>query len=362
MQKPILDALCYAFIISGVDIFEKNDKRWQAFRFGGKIIFYITSVVGLLTGTFHFGFFLDEFHKDLFSPIIFCYLGLLFNFTLHWKKDVFVQIAEKLSKHNMRRKHIYIFSKKTKKCMIMLSFNLITCLILVMISIYMSLTVDNTEALWLEYPMWTSILQNIFPNLIKIRSSLLYFTVFFCCYLPTISYITAYEVISYYLKELLIEVKDKVIMYPTAVKSHHKMYSSIKLLVEFVDLKLKYLNCFVILVFGSQVYFFLFCKMQNIFHFQGHSLIDSIFIINSVLLAIKTINESGSIPIINQKILTTVCQLSMDDNLLLERLIFLNQIQQGLCLTVGGMIALTKGWPLILTGSVLTYSLLIKSL
>lgn len=343
IQKPILDALCYVFIISGVDIFEKDDKRWQAFRFGGKLIFYITSVVGLLTGTFHFGFLLDEFHKDLLSPILFCYLGLLFNFVLHWKKDVIIQIIEKLSKYNMRRKHIYIFSKKTRKCIIMLSFNLITCLILVMISIYLSLTDDNAEALWSKYPMWTSIVQNIFPNLKKMHNSLVYITVFFCCYLPIISYITAYEVISYYLKELLIEVKNKVIIYPSAVKSHHKMYSNIKLLVEFVDSKLKYLNCFVILVFASQVYFFLFCKMQNIFHFQGHRIIDSIFIINSVSLAIKTINESGSIPIIKQEILTTVCQLSLDDNLLLERLIFLNQIQQGLRLTVGGMIVLTKG-------------------
>lgn len=362
IRKSIFDVIFYAFIISGIDILEKGDKRWRAIRLGSKFIFYISSFIGLLTGAFFFGFFLDQFHKDLLSPIIFCYSGLLFSFVLHRKKDVFVRIVQTLSKYKMRRKHVYALNKKRRNCMIMLAFNMIFFLILLAFAIYFSLTAEDTEAVWLEYPMWSSILHNISPNFKKIQSVLVHFTSFFCCYLPTTSYVTAFEIISYYLKELLMEINTNVVDSPYSIKSNHKMYSSIKFLVEFVDSKLKYINCFVVLNFASGVYYGLFFKLQNIFHVQLHSLIAVAFIINSAIIAIKTINESGEIPIINQQILSTISQLPLEGNSHSERIIFLLQIQQGLCLTVGGMVAVTKGWSLILLGSILTYSLLIKSI
>lgn len=141
-DKPLLDLFFFALIISGVDILEKDDKRWRVVRFGMTFVFYIASIVGLITGAFHFGFFLDGFDKDSFSPIIFCYSGVLLSFVLHLKRDDFRQILQTLSKskYDMERKRNYTLNKKRKIYIIILSIYLIILLILFTISIYFSVT------------------------------------------------------------------------------------------------------------------------------------------------------------------------------------------------------------------------------
>lgn len=359
---PIFDIVAYTFIIIGIDLAGKEDKVSPVLKFGLKFLFFFTFVIGLLTGVFHFGFFLDGFDMDIFTSIIYCYSGLLFSYILHKKKQDYAEMLQVLSKYNMERKHISALNRKRRKYVIMLWLCMLFFMILFSISLCLSITSDNIDEFALEYPHWTSLLQNISSKFNNIHSVLFYCTSFFCCYLPLLMYVIAYDVMFCYLNEMMREVKNKITVSPSDFNLNHKMYSNRKLLVEFVDSKFKYVSCYAVLVFASMIYFNIFSKFQNMFHFKGHRIIDIMIVLFMIILAIKAINEGGEIPVINQQILIKVSECPFDDNLLSRRIAFILQIQQGVCLTVGGMIAITKGWALILIGTILTYSLLIKSL
>lgn len=361
-HEPIFDIVLYAFIIIGIDLSGKEDMLRPALKFGMKFLFYATSIIGLLTGVFHFGFFLDKFDMDIFSPIIYCFSGFLFSYVLHRKKQDYVEMLQVFSNYNMDRKHVYALNRKRRKYIIMLSFCMLFFLILFSTAICFSITADNKSALSLEYPRWTSLLEKTSSKFNNIHSILLYCTSFFCCFQPLLMYIIAYDVVFCYLNEMMKEVKNKITVSPCDFKLNHKMYSNRKLLIEFVDSKFKYVNCYAVLVFATMIYFNIFSKQQDIFHFNGHRIIDILLVLFIIMLAIKAINEGGEIPVINQQILIKINESPFDDSLLSHRIAFILQIQQGLCLTVGGMIAITKSWALILIGTILTYSLLIKSL
>lgn len=359
---PIFDIVSYAFIIIGIDLSGREDKVSPALKFGMKFLFYATSITGLLTGAFHFGFLIDGFDMDIVTCIIYCYSGLLFSYVLHRKKQDYAEMLQVLSKYNMERKHISALNRKRRKYLILLWLCMLFFLILFSTSIFFSITADNTGEFALEYPHWTSLLQNISSKFNNIHSVLFYCTSFCCCFLPLSMYVIAYEVIFCYLNEMMREVKNKITVSPLDFKFNHKMYSNRKLLVEFLDSKFKYVSCYAVLVFASMIYFNIFSKFQTMFHFKGHRIIDIMLVLFMIILAIKAINEGGEIPVINQQILIKISESPFDDNLLSHRIAFILQIQQGLCMTVGGMIAITKGWALILIGTILTYSLLIKSL
>lgn len=359
---PVFDIVFYAFIIIGIDISGKENKVSPALKFGMKFMFYVTSIIGLLTGAFHFGFFLDGFDIDIFSAIVHCYSGLLLNYILRRKKQDFAETLQVLSKCNLERKRIYALNRKRMKYIIILSLCMLYFLTLFTISICFSITTDNLEGFSLEYPYWTSALQNISSKFSNIHSVLLYFTSFFCCYLPLTMDLIAYDVIFYYLSEIMREVKSRIALSPHDFKLNHKMYINRKLLVEFVDKKFMYVHCYVVLVVSTMIYYNIFSKLQNIFHFKGHRIIDIMLVVFIGILAIKCILEGGEIPVVNEQILKIISESPFEDKFLSHRIAFILEIQQGLCLTIGGMIAITKAWTLILMGTILTYSLLIKSL
>lgn len=360
--KSMFDIFIYVFIIIGIDICREDNKIHPIFKFGMKFIFYIASAIGVITGTFHFGFFLDEFDMDIFSPIAYCYSGLLFSFILHRKKNDYLRLIQILSKYDLTRKHTIVLNKKRKKHIILLLICLLIKLTLLILSIYLTVTVDNKQLLISKYPTWASKLQKIFSNFNKIHSIMLLLTSFFCCYLPLLAYVTFYYSICSHIIEITAKVKNMISISPISFELNHKVYSNMKCLVELVDSKLKYVNCYGILAFASLIYFNIFSKFPDIFYFKGHRIIDIILVVIIVMLAIKAINEAGEIPVVNQQILTELSESPFNKNFLSHRIAFSLQIKQGLHLTVGGMIAVTKGWSLIFIGSIMTYSLLIKSL
>lgn len=360
--KHLFDILTYAFILIGADVFEKDSRRWRAFRYGSQCLFYIISIIGLLTGSFHFGFLLDGFRMDIFSPIIYIYSGLLFSFVLHYKKKDFVFLFQRLSDHKMSRIRINALKKKRSRCLITLLFYVVALLVSLVIYTLFSLIDDNLAVVQNGYPIWTSRVENNFPYFDKVYSILLYSTSLFCCFLPLLMYAVIYDVIFCYLKEIMSEVKNSVASSPLDIKYNHKLYKSAKRLVELVDLKLKYVNTFGILLFASLFYFNLFSEIQNCLLFKGHRVIDCALVVIVATICAKITNDAGEIPITNQQILSIVNESSLESHLISHRIAFVLQIQQGLSLTVGGVVAVNKGWSLILFGTVMTYSLLIKSL
>lgn len=110
-------------------------------------------------------FFLMDFIRIVFLPIIFFYSSLLLFmllfliqvcFVLHLKRDHFVQLLQTLSNslYEMGRKNNYILNQKRRKYKIMLSIFLIILLILFIISIYFLLTAGDSEVFFLDYPIF----------------------------------------------------------------------------------------------------------------------------------------------------------------------------------------------------------------
>lgn len=360
--KHMFDIFTYAFILIGADVLEKGNRQCRAFRYVSRCLFYITSFIGLLTGSFHFGFLLDGFRMEIFSPIIYIYSGLLFSFVLHYKKEDFIFIFQILSDHNMKGKHINALRKKRRKCLITLLIYVMFLFVLLSISTFLSLFSGNSAVVQHRYPAWTSAVEKISPYFDKVYSILLYSTSVFCCVLPLLMYDVICGVLFSYLNEIMNEVKNSVMSSPLDIKYNHKLYKRAKCLVELVSSKLRHVNTFGILLFSSLFYFNLFSEIQSCFLFKGHRIIDSALVVIVAIIAAKITNDAGEIPIINEQILSIVNESSFENNLMSQRIAFVLQIQQGLSLTVGGVIAVNKGWCLILFGTLITYSLLIKSL
>ena len=133
-------------------------------------------------------------------------------------------------------------------------------------------------------------------------------------------------------------------------------------MIEFVDSKLKYINILGVFLFANFFYFNAFSKMHNSFRYNGYRAMDCTLVVITAIIAIKIINEAGEIPIINNQILSVMNESPLDESSISHRIAFVLLIQQGVCLTVGGMVSVNKGWSLILIGTVITYSLLIKTL
>ena len=360
--KQIFDVLMYAFILIGIDVFEKDDNRCRALRYIMKIFFYIASVIGLLTGLFHFGFFLDDFRTDIFSPILYIYSGLLLSFVLHKKKKDYVLIFRRLSEYNMNRRNICALRKKRRKCLTALLFYVVVLMILLIISIYSSVVTGHCTAGYLDYSLWISTVVNTFPHFNKVHNIFLHITTVFCCLLPLLMHTVIYEIIFCFLKEIMTDVKRSVFTSPLDIKHNQKLYKNAKNLIEFTDSKLKHINSFCVILFASSFYFYAFNEIQNCFHFRGRKVINNIVVIATIIIGVKLISEGGEIPVINQQILSIINESALDDKLISQRIAFILQIQQGMHLTVSGIIAVNKGWSLILIGSTITYSLLIKNL
>lgn len=142
-------------------------------------------------------------------------------------------------------------------------------------------------------------MQNILPHFDKIYSALIIYTSLFCCYLPILTYIIVYGIIAGFLKEILTDVLENMLVLSDDLKSSHKIYSNQKRLVEYVDSKLTYINCLAIFLVASLFYFTMFSKMQNIFPFKADRLVGSLLIVLIVIHVIKSINEAGEILIVN---------------------------------------------------------------
>lgn len=166
---PIFNDIFYAFIIIGTDISGTENTVSAALKFVIKLF------------ALPFGFFLDGFGMDLFSPIVYFYLGLLFSYILHRKRQDYAKMLQVLSKCNTERKHVYALNRKRRQYIIMLQVCMLYFVILFSILVCFSIIIQNIGAFSLKYSCWTSVLQNISSKLNNIYSVLLYFTASFCC-------------------------------------------------------------------------------------------------------------------------------------------------------------------------------------
>lgn len=361
-MKSLYNPLLYAYMIIGIDIFEKKDKRLKACRYIMRFTYHIIATLGVVTGAFHFGFFCDGFDMDIVFPILYIYTGLLFLFIMNKRRENLRQIINVLTKIRMDMKYEPLIRSVIKKFILINIALIFLVWVLFVILIYHIFVTESFAKVPSKLHMWFSWMKNIFSYVSIIYSISLFITTYFCCFLPSFIYCNMYILVSWHLKNILTEVNNTILSSPLDFRSNHQLYIQISHLIEFVDSKLKYPSVFHLLHFGIFTYFLIFSNFLKEPYFESYKIVTSILLIATLFAIIKAIDEAGEIPVINLQILSTVTEMPLDDHFHSHRIIFIEKIKQKLSLTIAGIVPLTKGWSAVVISTILTYSVLIKTL
>lgn len=359
--KSLYDPLLYAYMIIGIDIFEKKGRRLKACKYITRFLHYITTVIGLITGAFQLGFFCDDFDIDVVFSILYIYTGLLLKFILNKRREDVLQAINVLSKTRMDMKYKPLMHSVRKKFSIICVSLIFLGWILLGILISHAFIAGRFVKFSSEFHMWFASSKYKIAHISTIYGISLFIASYYCCFLPAFIYCNVYTLISWHLKNILTEVKNVILNSPFDFRSNHHLYIKVKHLVEFVDSKLKYASFFVLLHFAIFIYFLIFSNFLRYSYFDGYRIVTSILLVAILISVVKAIYEAGEIPVINSQILSTMTEMPLDDNFHSHRILFIQQIKQGLYLTVG-MVQLTRGWSAAVIGTIMTYSVLIKAL
>lgn len=361
-MKSLYDSVLYGFMIIGIDIFEKKDKRFKAYRCIMRLMHYIMIIVGLVTGTFHFGLLLDKFDIDIVCCILYINSGMSYWFYLNRGKKDYAQMLKVLSMCKIEAKHKLALHKMKRKSSIINALLVLSGVLLLMIFIIHALTTGCFAKFPTKFSIW-SLLNSVYLHIGTVYGIALFLTTYFCSFLPVLVYSSMYTIVSWHLKIILNEMKDGVLSSPLAFRSNHKLYNEVRSLIEFVDSKTKYTSCFSVLHLASFVYFIMLSNFLKDEFFDGYRIVTAIMLLALLISTSDASATAGEFPAISSQILHIINELPLDDTIAFQRIIFTNQIKhEKLFLTVGGIIPLTKSWPLALIGTIMTYSVLIKTL
>lgn len=360
--KSLYDCILYAFMIIGIDMFEKKDKKFKACRCIMRLMQQIMIIVGLVTGTFHFGLLLDEFDMDIVCCILYIYSGLSYWFYLNRGKTKYAQMLKVLSTCKIEAKYKLTLRKMKRKFSILNALFVFSGAFLLMIYIIHAFITGCFAKFPLKSPIW-SLLNSVYLHIGTVYGISLFLTTYFCSFLPLLVYSCMYVIVSWHLKIMLNGMKDRVLSSPLAFRSNHKLYTEVGSLIEFVDSKTKYTSCFVVLHLATFVYFIMLSNFLKNEFFVGYRIVTAIMLLTVLIACSDVSSVAGEFPKISSQILHVINEMPLDDNIALQRIIFTNQItHEKLFLTIGGIIPLTKSFPLALIGTILTYSVLIKSI
>lgn len=138
-------------------------------------------------------------------------------------------------------------------------------------------------------------------------------------------------------------------------------YSSVVRLVHTADEVLKSLVLKVFVFTSCYFYFALFYLMQSGKLITLRSIVAMVPLLFTYCLLFIMTKIASAIPDINVAIHNAVLHLPHDSVTSTDKMLFLMKSQQDLGLTVGGIVTIKKGLFLSMTGTILTYLLLIKN-
>lgn len=254
-MKSLYDPLLYAYMIVGIDIFEKRDKRLKACRYI-RFMYHIIAVLGVVTGVFHFGFLCDGFDIDVIFPILYIYSGVLLLFIKNKKRKDLRQIINVLTKIRMEMKYEPLIRNVLRKFSLINVALIFLVWVLFVILIYHTFITESFAKVPSKFRVWFSWMEHVFSYVSIIYSISLFITSYFCCFLPSFNYCNMHMLVSWHLKSILTEVNNAILSCPLDFRSNHLLYIQISHLIEFVDSKLKYPSFFHLLHFGIFTYFF----------------------------------------------------------------------------------------------------------
>lgn len=323
-------------------------------------IFHISSMTAVITGCCLLGFFLDGFKHDILSNFLLICTGNMLRIVLYRKRGDFATVLKLLSKCKIKLENEHVLKNIRKTY----SFYSVTLIIITMSSLCVLLTSTFPEKFKLflaEHAQWYSILNKIHPAVVATYVAAFVYTIFFCCCLPLCMSNIFYALISWHLSTILDSTKRSILDSPHAFKSNHLLYSRVRRLVAFTDAPFRYLGAWAVLNLSTIIYFVLFDKIQDYVQSQRYritTIVNLLCIFISISVSVK---EAGRIPVINDQLLSAVNEIPLENNLLCERLCLIHQVQQGLSLTIGGSIPITQNLILVLTGTILSYSILFRT-
>lgn len=355
----IYDPFMYAFLIIGIDLFG-TVKKYKLIRLLTPVIFHISSITAIITGCCLLGFFLDGFKHDILSNFLLICSGNMLRIVLYRKRGDFAIVIKLLSKCKIKLKNKYVLKNIRKTY----SFYSATLIIVTMSSFCILLTSSFREKFkdfLAEHAQWHAILNKIHPTVVTTYVVAFVYTIFFCCCLPLCLSNIFYALISWHLCTIFDSTTRSMLDSPHAFKSNHLLYNRVRRLMAFTDAHFRNAGRWAILNLSTIMYFVLFDKIQEYVQSEGYrvaTIINLFCIFISISISIK---EAGRIPVINQQLLSALNKIPLEKNLLCERLCLIHQVQQGLSLTIGGSIPITQNLILVLTGTILSYSILIRT-
>lgn len=357
--ESVYDPVLYSLLVIGINLFG-NLEKWKVLRLILSIAFHITSLAASFTICCLLGFFLDGFKHDVLSSLLLICSGMIFRLIFFRKRKDFVILLKILSKckiklqrkstvKNIRRAHLFL-------CASIVSVTVSAFCILITSSFS-----EKYKQFISQSPKWYTILNRIHPNVPDVFVITFVYSLFFCCSLPLCLSVIFHGLISWHLNVILDFTKKTIVNSPYAFKSNHSLYCRARQLVNLADAHFKYPSSLCILSVSIILYFVLFGRIQEHVEVQEYR-VSSIVTLFLIFISVATsVRQSGNISVINRQILAVVNEIPLREGLLCQRLCLIQQIQQDLCLTVGGAIPITQNFPLVLFGTILTYSLLIRT-
>lgn len=360
-SKSLYDPVVFSFMFIGIDIFDKNNKSYQRFRFVMGLCYYCISIIALITIAIQLGFLLDGISQDLLSTILFSFSGMLLRFTLHRKRKDFIQLVDILTDFRIGLEGGCTLKAITRNFYFLCTLSMALLLILLLVLLTYSFTKGSLTMFVSECPLWGQILKNIHPNTGTMYEISFIFILYVCCYLPFCVFNFFYALLSLHLREILSQTNKAIMRSPFTFKSNHHLYSKVRWLVDFTDEKMKYVVLIAVVDYSMITYFTLFNTLQKEFEYEIYRISAILVLILVFLTVAYAVLIAGEIPVINKQILSTINDLPMEEQLLCQRISLIHQVEQDLSLSVAGVIPLTKSWVLALSGTILTYSLLIRT-
>lgn len=358
-MERIYDPLLYSFLIIGIDLYGK-EKKCKFLRFIVSANFYVTSLIALIAGSFFLGFFLDGFKHDILPPFLLICSSNAQRFVLYGKSKNLRLLLKLLSKNRFKRRNDSALKN------IRIIFSLICASVICIITSVFCILVTSSfaerfKSYLLQFPKWYLVLKNTHTSADEIFGIMFIYTLLFCCSLPICINIICYGLISWHLKTFFDCTMKGMLALPLSFKSNHLLYCQARNLITFTDDHFKYLTSLSILNMSITLYFVLFDKIQEhvpLVEYKVSKIIILLLIFISISIAVI---EAGKIPVINQQILSAVNAIPLEEKLVGKRICLIHEVQQGLYLTIGGSTPITLSLLLVLTGTILSYSLLIKS-
>lgn len=360
-NTAIYRPLFFSYFALGIDILETNDKSMKKYRFIKNLISYILTGIAIFITFALLGYLLDGVTQITMSSIFLLYTGHAFRLLLHKNRKKIRQIIIMLHNFTLPHSQEGIFMKMEKQLLYACSFIVIFyvtsmgCIFYSAIASY-PVVIESSVS-----PTFYLLLNHIHSKAIATFSILLLTTVYTFHLLPSALFALFYGVLSWHVSKILSQTKKRMKLYPAETKHNHREYCKVCHLVDFVDKRLNKLSIIYVIYISSMLYFTVFSLLKPELKFHLMMIVSCLNLVLQLIIFSYSTSVASDIPVINDEMLKIVTDTAFNGYLSDLKANILFRMQQSLYFTVGGIVPVRKGIFLALTGTVITYSLVIRS-